>query len=145
MVAQIRKMELVVPQSAADVSTVAYKETGAYVKDFTAIVPAYIEVQAGQVSMLAGLEPASYKFTISGEDSGIALMWGFIVKVGGALVPTTERWYRPAIHPVMFDERMVCTVASTGSGQINTGKFIMYYEIQKYTELEMVQIMAGYA
>jgi hypothetical protein len=139
-----KKLEVVLTQTAADTTTTVSRETGVVSELFNAVVPAYIRIEAGQTAIRTGVEPYSVKFTLSGAQSGIALVWGIVVRAGGCSVLTTKEWERPLIFPIMFDEEINFTVESVGTGLAVTGKFVIYYELQTFTELEMVQTIAGY-
>jgi len=132
---------------AADSMIDEVRETGARHDEFQAILPAYIRLWLNPNLVEISADPAVYMLSMAGEQSGIKLQWEFATHGGvgtGILIDTVKEWYKPDAFPPMFDEQMRIRLETLGTGQSHQLNYVMYYTIRKYSELEMVQVIAGY-
>lgn len=123
------------------------RETGARNSDFEAILPLYVRLEQDPLYVAGNnlVGPWAWDISFGGLNSGIALKWQVVKSdTGCTSLDTNLEWYLPDFFPPMFDEQIEITIRSAGLGQVLGLEYLMYYEIKKYSELEMVQAFESY-
>lgn len=136
-----------IQQTVVNVDISDQRETGARNSEFEAIVPLYVRLEQDPIYVSSNdlVGPWSWDISFGGLNSGIALKWQVVKTDSGCTsLDTNLEWYIPDFFPAMFDELIEIKIRSSDLGQILVLDYLMYYEIRKYSELEMVQAFESY-
>lgn len=143
----LKVMRGVLQQTVVNNTITDLRETGARNSDFEAIVPLYVRLEQDPalVYNYDVVGPWNFNISFGGLSSGIALKWQVVkTDTGGAILDTNLEWYVPNFFPPMFDELIQVQIASDDLGQLLRLEYLMYYEIRRYSELDMVQAIESY-
>lgn len=130
-------------QSAADAATIVTRETGANTSDFEGIKPVYIRFDIEP--NYARLWPVNSAIRVSlvGKSSQEKVIWSYAIAAPG-VVPCSYEFTIAEASPVLYDEEVDIIVESWVTGVANFVDYVMYYEVVKTTEMQMVQQIAMY-
>lgn len=146
---QSKSMSGSLSQTITDGLVQVTRATGARQSEFEAITPAYIRLEFDADTVITAGAGGYIRATFGGLQSGIKLVFTQVflgMATDGAVVDPVREWYRPLEFPVMFDEDFLITLDTEGfaPASLATVNYTMYYSIDNYTELEMVQTISGY-
>lgn len=143
----LKRISGTLTQSAADTSTSVVRRTGALQSKFEGVLPKYVRLEFDASVMRTVTVAASWDLTVRlfGVSSSVQLTWSYAhMATSSAIIDCVKEWYVPLVFPPLFDEEFELQIVSNGTAIATTVRYVMYYEIHSFTELEMVQWIESY-